>query len=93
MYAKSTSRDEDAEVKRFVFDLPATADSALVESFYASTGDFVVVSLTDVTLGEASNLSAEQKNSLLREVIDANVSRESQAVQAALMADADIDRK
>ena len=93
MDAQRSSRDVDAEVKRFVFDLPATADSAVVDSFYASTGDFVVVSLTDVTLGEAGNLSAEQKSSLLRAAVDANSSRELQALQASLLADADIDKK
>ena len=93
MNAQRSSTDVDAEVKRFVFQLPATSESTVVDSFYATTGDFVVVAMTDVTLGDAGNLSAAEKASLLRAAAGANNSRELQAVQATLLAEAEIERK
>ena len=80
------------DVKRFVFQLPATASEDVIESFYTRTGDFVVVVMTEVTPGDSSKLSAEQKNSLLYAGLSVKSSRELQAVEARLLADAKIVR-
>ena len=48
------------KIKRFAFQLPATATEDLIESFYTRSGDFVVVALTDVEAGTAAS-SAKSK--------------------------------
>jgi len=88
--AKRSTGDINPDVKRFVFQLPATADSDVVESFYTRAGDLVVVAMTEVTPGDSSTLSTEQKNNLLYAGAVANSSRELQALQATLLADAKI---
>ena len=88
--AKRSTGNLNADVKRFVFQLPATADSDVVESLYTRAGDFVVVAMTEVTQGDSSTLSTEQKNNLLYAGAAANSSRELQALQATLLADAKI---
>ena len=92
MDAKRSTSDVNADVKRFVFQLPATASEDVIESFYTRTGDFVVVVMTEVTPGDSSKLSAEQKNSLLYAGLSVKSSRELQAVEARLLADAKIVR-
>jgi peptidyl-prolyl cis-trans isomerase D len=88
--AKRSTGNIDGDVKRFVFQLPATAGADVVESFYTRAGDLVVVAMTEVTPGESSTLSKEQKNNLLYAGAAANSSRELQALQATLLADAKI---
>jgi peptidyl-prolyl cis-trans isomerase D len=88
--AKRSTGDINADVKRFVFQLPATAESDVVESFYTRAGDFVVVAMTEVTPGDSSTLSTEAKNNLLYAGASANSSRELQALQATLLADAKV---
>ena len=88
--AKRSTGNIDADVKRFVFQLPATASSNVVESFYTRAGDFVVVAMTEVTPGESSTLSKEQKNNLLYAGAAANSSRELQALQANLLTEAKV---
>jgi peptidyl-prolyl cis-trans isomerase D len=88
--AKRSTGDINADVKRFVFQLPATAESDVVESFYTRAGDFVVVAMTEVTPGDSSTLSTEGKNNLLYAGASANSSRELQALQAKLLADAKV---
>jgi peptidyl-prolyl cis-trans isomerase D len=88
--AKRSTGDINAEVKRFVFQLPATAESDVVESFYTRAGDLVVVAMTEVTPGDSSTLSTEAKKNLLYAGASANSSRELQALQATLLADAKV---
>jgi hypothetical protein len=88
MDAQRSTGDVDQDVKRFVFQLPATAN--VTESFYNRTGDFVVVVMTEVTPGDASKLSTAEKSNLLYAAATANSSRELQALQARLLSDAKI---
>jgi len=90
--AKRSTGGVNNEVKRFVFQLPATATEDMVESFYTRNGDFVVVALTGVEAGDSSKLSNDQKASLSYAGISANGSRELKAIQAAMLGDADIER-
>ena len=90
MDAKRSTGDVNADVKRFVFQLPATSSTDVIESFYTRSGDFIVVVMTEVTPGDSSKLSAEQKSSLLYAGLSASSSRELQAVEATLLADAKI---
>ena len=88
--AKRSTGDINPDVKRFVFQLPATSGSDVVESFYTRTGDLVVVAMTEVTPGDSSTLSTEAKSSLLYAGASSNSSRELQALQATLLADAKV---
>ncbi len=88
--AKRSTGNINGDVNRFVFQLPATAASDVTESFYTRNGDFVVVVLTEVTPGDSSKLSAEQKNNLIYAGSAANSTRELKALQDRLLADAKI---
>ncbi len=90
--AKRSTSGLNDEIKRFVFQLPATATADLVESFYTRSGDFVLVVLTDVEAGASSNLSPEQAASLSNAGVSSSGGRELQAVQASLLNNADIER-
>ena len=89
--AKRSTGGLNDEIKRFVFQLPATATADLVESFYTRSGDFVLVVLTDVEAGASSNLSPEQTASLSNAGVSSSGGRELQAVQASLLKNADIE--
>tara|TARA_B110000967_G_scaffold178091_1_gene192648 strand:- start:6400 stop:8253 length:1854 start_codon:yes stop_codon:yes gene_type:complete len=88
--AKRSTGNINADVNRFVFQLPAALESDVTESFYTRTGDFVVVVLTEVTSGDSSKLSAEQKTNLIYAGSAANSTRELKALQDRLLADAKI---
>jgi len=90
--AKRSTGGVNAEIKRFAFQLPATATDDMIESFYTRSGDFVVVALTDVEAGDSRKLSNEQKASLSYAGVSATGGRELQAVQVSLLESADIER-
>ncbi len=89
--AKRSTGGINNEIKRFAFQLPATATEDLIESFYSRSGDFVVVALTDVEAGDSSKLSKEQKASLSYAGVSSSGGRELQAVQKSLRESADIE--
>ena len=89
--AKRSTGGINNEIKRFAFQLPATATEDLIESFYSRSGDFVVVALTDVEAGDSSKLSEEQKASLSYAGVSSSGGRELQAVQKSLRESADIE--
>lgn len=89
--AKRSTGGINSEVKRFAFQLPATANKDLIESFYTRSGDFVLVALTDVEAGDSSKLSKAQKASLSYAGVSSNSGSELQAVQQSLRASADIE--
>jgi len=90
--AKRSTGGINNEIKRFAFQLPATATEDLIESFYTRSGDFVVVALTAVEAGDSSKLSKEQKASLSYAGVSSTGGRELQAVQKSLRESADIER-
>lgn len=89
--AKRNTGGINNEIKRFAFQLPATATEDLIESFYSRSGDFVVVALTNVEAGDSSKLSKEQKASLSYAGVSSSGGRELQAVQKSLREGADIE--
>ena len=90
--AKRSTGGVNEEIKRFAFQLPATATDDMIESFYTRSGDFVVVALTAVEAGDSRKLSNEQKASLSYAGVSATGGRELQAVQVSLLESADIER-
>ena len=89
--AKRSTGGINNEIKRFAFQLPATATEDLIESFYSRSGDFVVVALTNVEAGDSSKLSKEQEASLSYAGVSSSGGRELQAVQKSLREGADIE--
>ena len=90
--AKRSTGGVNEEIKRFAFQLPATATDDMIESFYTRSGDFVVVALTAVEAGDSRKLSNEQKASLSYAAVSATGGRELQAVQVSLLESADLER-
>ena len=80
----------DSQVNAFAFELPSTRQEPVVDSFYAANGDFVVLKLTQVTLGDYGAMGAQEKN-MLRSIVEPTYSgREILAYQATLINQADV---
>lgn len=80
----------DPEVNYQAFGLPMPRDSAVTESFYSRSGDFVAVVLKKVTLGKAEDLTDDRKTSL-RSIAEPSYSgRELLSYQQTLVNEADI---
>ena len=78
------------EILNAVFQMQAPADTAVTEGFYMRNGDYVVASLIEVTQGDVTKLSSQQKVSLTYATSSINSSREIQAYQSSLVSGADI---
>ncbi|PHS76115.1 MAG: hypothetical protein COB19_02075 [Porticoccus sp.] len=81
------------EIRQWVFSLAEPADSAVVSDLALDNGDHVIVSLTRVTEGDFSKLSAEQKHVLSTTVALTAASRDYQAYETLLVEQADIASK
>lgn len=80
----------DSQVNAFAFELPSTRQEPVVDSFYAANGDFVVLKLTQVTLGDYGAMGVQEKN-MLRSVVEPTYSgREILSYQATLINQADV---
>ena len=80
----------DSEINGFVFELPSSSEEPIVESFYAANGDFVVLKLTQVTMGDYAAMATQEKNMLRSIVEPAYSGREILSYQATLIDQADI---
>jgi len=87
-----TRRDTstNAEIGRKVFSLPRPVTESTVEGFYLSNGDFVVVSLTEVTEGRLDRLTSQQRTALVSASIVSRGSRDLDAYQGSLLVKATI---
>ncbi len=87
---KRISNTVNAEVRDNVFQMSIPAGRAQHTSFYAANGDYVLASLTNVTVGDISNLSAAERTSLVAAVQTAKGRHDVQAYQQSLLANADV---
>ena len=87
---KRISNTVNAEVRDNVFQMPIPTEQAEHSGFYTANGDFVLASLTNVTVGDISDLSAAVRSSLVAAVEAASGSRDVQAYQSSLIANADV---
>jgi peptidyl-prolyl cis-trans isomerase D len=87
---KRISSTVNAEVRDNVFQMPIPTKQAEHSSFYTTNGDFVLASLTNVTVGDISDLSAAERSGLVTAVEAASGSRDVQAYQSSLIANADV---
>jgi peptidyl-prolyl cis-trans isomerase D len=87
---KRISNTVNAEVRDNVFQMPIPTEQAEHSGFYTANRDFVLASLTNVTVGDISDLSAAERSSLVAAVEAASGSRDVQAYQSSLIANADV---
>jgi peptidyl-prolyl cis-trans isomerase D len=87
---KRISTSVNAEVRDNVFQMPIPTGQAEHSGFYTGNGDYVLASLTNVTVGDISDLSAAERSSLVAAVQAAAGSRDVQAYQSSLIANADV---
>ncbi len=84
------SRDVNSEINAKIFSLPVPADDGSVQTFSTSSGDLIVSSLINVTPGDVSALSSEEKASLASATLSINGNRDIQAFEAIVRADTEI---
>jgi peptidyl-prolyl cis-trans isomerase D len=87
---KRISTSVNAEVRDNVFQMPIPTDRPERSGFYTVNGDYVLASLTHVIAGDISDLSASERSSLVAAVEAAIGSRDVQAYQSSLIANADV---
>lgn len=87
---KRISTSVNAEVRDNVFQMPIPTDRPERSGFYTVNGDYVLASLTHVTAGDISDLSASERSSLVAAVEAAIGSRDVQTYQSSLIANADV---
>ena len=71
-------------------DLPMPRDSAVIDSFYSTTGDFVAMKLKKVTLAKAEDLTDDRKLRLRSIAQPSYSGREVLSYQQTLISQADI---
>ena len=84
------SRDVNSEINAKIFSLPVPADDGSVQTFSTSSGDLIVSSLINVTPGDVSALSSDEKASLASATLSINGNRDIQAFEAIVRADTEI---
>jgi len=84
------SRDVNSEINAKIFSLPVPADDGSVQTFSTSSGDLIVSSLINVTPGDLSALSSNEKASLASATLSINGNRDIQAFEAIVRADTEI---
>ena len=84
------SRDVNSEINAKIFSLPVPADDGSVQTFSTSAGDLIVSSLINVTPGDVSALSSDEKASLASATLSINGNRDIQAFEAIVRADTEI---
>ena len=84
------SRDVNSEINAKIFSLPVPGDDGSVQTFSTSSGDLIVSSLINVTPGDVSALSSDEKASLASATLSINGNRDIQAFEAIVRADTEI---
>ena len=84
------SRDVNSEINAKIFSLPVPADDGSVQTFSTSSGDLIVSTLINVTPGDVSALSSDEKASLASATLSINGNRDIQAFEAIVRADTEI---
>ena len=84
------SRDVNSEINAKIFSLPVPADDSSVQTFSTSAGDLIVSSLINVTPGDVSALSSDEKASLASATLSINGNRDIQAFEAIVRAGTEI---
>ncbi|MGB2044316.1 MAG: SurA N-terminal domain-containing protein [Porticoccaceae bacterium] len=87
---KRISTSVNAEIRNAAFAMATPTDSPELSGLFTANGDYVVLSLNQVITGDISDLSRKERSDLVAAVQAVNGSRDLQAYQASLTANADI---
>ncbi|MGB2375682.1 MAG: SurA N-terminal domain-containing protein [Porticoccaceae bacterium] len=87
---KRISNSVNAEIRNAAFVMASPNEGAELKGIFTANGDYVVLSLNEVTTGNLDDLSRQERLDLVTAVQTVNGSRDLQAYQASLLANADI---
>ena len=87
---KRISNSVNAEIRNAAFAMALPNEGAELKGIFTANGDYVVLSLNEVTTGNLDDLSRQERLDLVTAVQTVNGSRDLQAYQASLLANADI---
>ncbi len=87
---KRFSASVNAEIRNAAFAMTTPTDRPELSGLFTTNGDYVVLSLNQVTTGDINDLSRQQRSDLVATVQEVNGNRDLQAYQASLIANADI---
>ena len=87
---KRISNSVNAEIRNAAFAMASPNEGAELKGIFTANGDYVVLSLNEVTTGNLDDLSRQERLDLVTAVQTVNGSRDLQAYQASLLANADI---
>ena len=87
---KRISTSVNAEIRNAAFAMATPTDSPELSGLFMANGDYVVLSLNQVITGNVTDLSRKERSDLVATVQAVNGSRDLQAYQASLTANADI---
>ena len=87
---KRISTSVNAEIRNAAFAMATPTDSPELSGLFMANGDYVVLSLNQVITGNVTDLSRKERSDLVATVQAVNGSRDFQAYQASLTANADI---
>lgn len=87
---KRISNSVNAEIRNAAFAMALPNEGAELKGIFTANGDYVVLSLNEVTTGNLDALSRQERLDLVTAVQTVNGSRDLQAYQASLIANADI---
>ena len=87
---KRISNSVNAEIRNAAFAMALPNEGAELKGIFTANGDYVVLSLNEVITGNLDDLSRQERLDLVTAVQTVNGSRDLQAYQASLIANADI---
>jgi peptidyl-prolyl cis-trans isomerase D len=87
---KRISNSVNAEIRNAAFAMAVPTGSSELSGIFTADGNYVVLSLNQVKTGDISDLSPEERSDLVAAVQAVNGSRDLQAYQSSLMANADV---
>lgn len=80
----------DETIRDHVFGLPTNSTLPVVSGFDLASGDYVIVSLTDIQLGNLDGISEARRDSLAQSASRTLAQREYQGYESLILADATV---
>ncbi len=77
----------DETIRDHVFNLPTNGTLPIISSVQLASGDYVIVSLTDIALGKLDGLSETRRESLAQSASRTLAQREYQGYESLILAD------
>jgi len=80
----------DGAIRDHAFGLPASSTLPAVSGFDLASGDYVILSLTDIQTGDLQKVSATRRESLAQSASRTLAQREYQGYESLILADATV---